>query len=307
MIQERDKIELVKSIGMYIARNRNKKQTIQDSLRTIGFNENDINNVGDVTYMLNLTEEQLMIIAHRCDMYLNTTIFKSYDTFHRTWSDVPKFGDNYIDKIKSLTIYDFDKIRKDYYIGCTTINELAFAIESSPAILNTSVPYDKFQNKHYYTQIDNKDIYNIEIQSNDFIISSNSETIDIKKGYVSIDTLYMVMYLKDKLINSNKKITVYVLPLINTERHSQTYTEYISLLNSIIIDDINTNLQINIETEFESTLINGICKLVVDNIYLDYETKVKCVSQCLTDIMNNNITSKSNQLKLIRESIKNVQ
>ena len=194
MIQERDKMDLVKSIGMYIARSGNKKQLIQEDLRSIGFNESDINNLGDVVYMLNLTDEQIMIIAHRCDKYLNTTIFKSYDTFHRTWNNIPEFGDNYIDKIKTLTIYDFEKIRKDFYIGCATINELVFSVESNPAILNTPIPYEKIRDNCVYTQIDNGDIYNIEIQSNNFVIASNSGKLIVKNGYISLNTLYMLLF-----------------------------------------------------------------------------------------------------------------
>ena len=46
-------------------------------------------------------------------------------------------------------------------------------------------------------------------------------------------------------------------------------------------------------------------KQIIDNIYSNYDTKIKCVAQCFKEIISNNITSKSKQLKLIRESINN--
>ncbi len=281
MLQRTDKLSLIKKINLCIVRNKNNFTALKEKLETIGFTKEDVNRLINTNDLINLSDFQLMIVAHKCDELFNATLFKSYDEQHRTWSEVPDYGSDYVPMSKTLTFYHCKEFYKEFYLGYTSINEL-FSALSTNAIIKSTIPFNAITEMSSYTQVRDKEISPLILYSDDIQINPDG-TINITSGTIPLQALYFLIVLKNSFDN-NVDIPVYIMLSEQKNRNTLSYSNFYSNVTDIIKNDIIQVLKYDVFDKFEHNILKCVTDIIISNRNLEYDIKIQRVAACLMSI-----------------------
>lgn len=285
-MQRADKLELIKKINRCIIRNKDKFHMIKSELESIGFSDTEINSIKDTSDLINLSDTQLLIVAHRCDKLFNSTLFKLYDSLHRTWSEVQNYGFDYTPEVCYLHLHNCKEFYTNSYLGYASINEIFSAFCTSEPVLKSTVPFNAINDIAACTLIRDKEISPLFIYT-DNIVKQSSEDINIVSGIVPFDSLYCLFVFKNVFYNNNTDIPVYILSNKQNTHPTISYANYYTRICELIKNDINEFAGSDLLSYFDNNVLNSVTKLIVGNRELSYNDKIERVTNKLIDIKKN--------------------